>query len=55
METVRDCVGGSELVMRPLHMHLEAPDDLECIVRIEEDSSIESNCDSPQSTDAMQQ
>jgi len=54
METVRDCVGGSELVMRPLHMHLQAPDDLECVVRIEEDSSIDSNCDSPLSTGTMQ-
>jgi hypothetical protein len=53
METVRDCVGGSELVMRPLHMHLQAPDDLECVVRIEEDSSIDSNCDSPLSTGTM--
>jgi hypothetical protein len=52
METVRDCPGGSELVMRPMHLHLEAPDDLECVVRIEEDSSMDSNCDSPLSTTA---
>src|SRR6185369_1035860 len=54
METVRDCAGGSEIVMRPLHMRLPAPDDLECVVRIEEDTSIESNCDSPPSTGTMQ-
>jgi hypothetical protein len=54
METVRDCVGGSEIVMRPLHLHLQAPDDLECVVRIEEDSSIDSNCDSPLSSTSMQ-
>jgi hypothetical protein len=47
METVRDFGRGSELVMRPLHLHLEAPPDLECVVLIEEDSYMESNCDSP--------
>lgn len=46
-ETTRDCPGGSEIVMRPLHLHLVAPDDMECVVRIEEDSSIDSNCDTP--------
>lgn len=52
-ETTRDRGGGSEIVMRPLHLRLEAPDDLECVVRIETDSSIDSNCDAPLSAGAM--
>lgn len=46
-ETVRDCEGGSEIVMRPLHLRLEPPPGLECVVRIESDSSIDSTCDAP--------
>jgi hypothetical protein len=38
-ESVRQIKGGSELVMRPLHLHKPAPDDLECVVSIDEDSS----------------
>lgn len=40
--------------MRPLHLHLVAPDDLECVVRIEEDSSVDSNCDAPLSGAAIE-
>jgi hypothetical protein len=39
VETVRQADGGSELVMRPLHLRLNPPDDLECVVSIDEDSS----------------
>lgn len=39
VETVRQIEGGSELVMRPLHLHKAAPDDIECVVSIDEDSS----------------
>jgi len=39
VETVRQADGGSELVMRPLHLRLNAPDDLECVVSIDEDST----------------
>ena len=39
VESVRQAHGGSELVMRPLHLRLNAPDDLECVVSIDEDSS----------------
>ena len=44
-ETVRQADGGSELVMRPLHLRMTAPDDLECVVHIGEDSSeVDVNC-----------
>ena len=32
VEVMRECAGGSELVLRPIHMKLEAPEGLECIV-----------------------
>ena len=45
-ETTRFRDGKTELVMRPIHMRLPAPDDLECIVTIDEPgSSIESDCE----------
>ena len=45
VETMRQVVGGSELVLRPLHLHESAPDDLECVVAIDEDAvSIEVDC-----------
>ncbi|HXF80108.1 MAG TPA: hypothetical protein VN598_14670 [Usitatibacter sp.] len=44
-ETMRATGGRTELVMRPLHLHLPAPDGLECIVEIDEDETIESNCE----------
>jgi len=53
METTRDRADGSEIVLRPLHLHLAAPDELECVVRIEADSAMDSNCDSPLSTGTM--
>jgi hypothetical protein len=34
VESVRAVSGGTELVMRPMHLHLDAPADLECIVKV---------------------
>jgi hypothetical protein len=34
-ESVRPVAGGSELVLRPLHMYLDAPSDMECVVWID--------------------
>jgi hypothetical protein len=39
VETVRAATGCTELVMRPLHLHKVAPDDLECVVTIDEDTT----------------
>jgi hypothetical protein len=45
-ESTRFRDGKTELVMRPIHMQLSAPDDLECVVTIDEPgSSIESECE----------
>jgi hypothetical protein len=43
-ETIRPVGSRTELVMRPVHLHFNAPPDLECIVEIDEDETIESNC-----------
>lgn len=45
-ETVRANGLRTELVMRPLHLHLAAPDGLECVVEIDENEVIDSHCDS---------
>ena len=45
-ESVRHIRGGTEIVMRPIHMKLPAPDDLECTCSIDEpgeDISVECN------------
>lgn len=45
VETTRASLGGSELVLRPLHLHKLAPQDLECVVSIDEDAkSIDMDC-----------
>jgi hypothetical protein len=45
-ESTRFRDGKTELVMRPIHLHLPAPDDLECVVTIDEPgSSIETECE----------
>ena len=45
VESTRPTAGGSELVMRPLHLHKLAPPDLECVVAIDEDAtSIDVDC-----------
>ena len=46
VETVRATGTRTELVMRPIHLHLPSPEGLECIVEIDEDETIESNCES---------
>ncbi len=45
VESVRATGTRTELVMRPLHMHLAAPEGLECVVEIDEDETIVSNCE----------
>ena len=45
VETVRQVAGGSQLVMRPLHLRLAAPPDLECVVALDlASTTIDSNC-----------
>jgi len=45
-ESIRQRDGRTELVMRPIHLQLPAPDDLECVVAIDEPgSSITTECD----------
>lgn len=37
--------GGCELHMRPLHLRLTAPDDLECVVKIDlTDETVDADC-----------
>ena len=44
-EIVRECPGGSELVLRPIHRKLEAPAGLECIVWfVEEAENVGAEC-----------
>lgn len=44
-ESMRQVRGGTQLVMRPLHLRLTAPDHLECVVTIDEESTaVDSNC-----------
>jgi hypothetical protein len=35
-ESVRQVRGGTELVLRPLHLHSEPPEGLECVVKVHE-------------------
>jgi hypothetical protein len=43
-ETMREAREGTELVLRPLHLWLEAPD-LECVIWVHgEDGSVDSSC-----------
>jgi hypothetical protein len=37
-EVMREARGGTELVLRPLHLRLDAPDGLECVIWICGDS-----------------
>ena len=44
-EFVRPVQGGSELVMRPKHQYLQAPQDMECVVWIDGGAaSVEMEC-----------
>lgn len=44
-ERIRGTGGRTELVMRPLHLYLEPPEGLECVVEIDEDATIDVNCE----------
>lgn len=44
-EVVRECPGGSELVLHPVHSRLDSPKGLECVVWfIEEPARVGSEC-----------
>lgn len=44
-EFVRPVAGGSELVLRPMHQYLQAPQDMECVVWIDGGgASVEMEC-----------
>jgi hypothetical protein len=46
VESIRQLGDKSELIMRPLHMRLPTPPDIECIVSIEQASAeIDSECE----------
>lgn len=36
VESLRQVPGGTELVLRPLHLHSEPPEGLECVVKVRE-------------------
>jgi hypothetical protein len=44
-ESIRAVGPRTELVMRPIHLHLPTPDGIECVVEIDENESIESHCE----------
>ena len=45
MEFMRDMRGGTELVLRPVHVWHATPPDLECIVWVHsEDGAVEASC-----------
>ena len=43
-DSVRERDGKLQLVLRPIHLRHDVPDDLECVVAIEESGEIESHC-----------
>ncbi len=46
VERIRGMGGGrTALVLRPLHLYLESPDGLECVVEIDADASIDVHCE----------
>ena len=47
-EITREDKGGTQIVLRPVHRHLQAPDGLECIVGVvEADGGIHAHCSGP--------
>ena len=44
-ETLRSVGTRTELVMRPIHLRLPAPENLECVVEIQENEIIDSHCE----------
>jgi len=48
VEATRERAGGSELVLRPLHLSKTAPEGLECVVRvIEKTAAVDTHCFPP--------
>ena len=48
-EVIRECSGGSELVLRPVHSRLEAPHGLECVVWfVEQPAHVGAECLPPE-------
>ena len=44
-QSTRDGRGGSEIVLRPIHLRLPTPDGLECVVHIvESGTSVDTEC-----------
>ena len=44
LQALQQLADGTELVLRPVHRLLAAPEGLECVVEIHEDEGIESHC-----------
>ena len=48
MQATREGGGGSEIVLRPIHLRLPAPDGLECVVSIPETGgAVDTECTPP--------
>ena len=43
-EIHRDGLRGSEIVLRPIHLRLSAPEDLECVVWVDETGDADAQC-----------
>lgn len=51
IELTREASGGTQIVMKPLHLRLQPPDDLECVVTIGEDAAgIQMRCSGSEGT-----
>jgi hypothetical protein len=49
VEFTREAAGGTEIVLRPLHLRLPSPPGLECVVGIvEETARIQTECRNPE-------
>jgi hypothetical protein len=47
-EVTREAGGGTQIVLRPMHRHLRAPEGLECVVGVvEHDGEIHARCMGP--------
>ena len=44
VEFTREAEGGTEIVLRPLHLYIVSPSGVECIVGVVEDGAIRSEC-----------
>jgi hypothetical protein len=53
VEFTREARGGTQIVMRPMHLHLPSPEGVECVVAIVEDTAgIQTHCSGPGGADA---